>query len=175
MNVDSLTNARPFKGLFSYDETDYQSTFIGRDTINYYYSGKMNRCISRTEPDGNFICEDYSVVIDSVLSVKLYDTNEKVLGHSCKILEMEKSNSRVKYYVSKELKIAPGTYKLHKSYNWDVYGEKAGGGLILKLEHRFKSFTMSGIATNVKIINGNYSALKMPDKNMKEFCLSEIK
>lgn len=170
LNKDSLAKTRPNKGFFRYDELNYQSTFSGRDTTNYYYSGKMNRCISRTEPEGDFICEDYSLVTDSVLSVKLYDTNEKVLGYSCKILEMEKSNSRVKYYVSRDLKIAPGTYKLHKSYNWDVYGEKADGGLILKLEHRFRSFTMSGIATNVQIIKDKYSALEMSIKDMEEFC-----
>ena len=105
-----------------------------------------------------------------MLSTKLYDTDEKVLGYSCKILELQKRNSRVKYYVSNDLKIAPATYQRHRSYNWDVYGEKANGGLILKLEHQFKTFTMSGIATSVKIMNENYSALGMSDKELEEFC-----
>jgi hypothetical protein len=172
---DSLTKTRPVKGIFRYDETDYQSTFIGPDTVIYYYSGKTNRCISRTESSGRLICEDYSVVTDSVLSASLYDTDEKVLGYSCKILELEKRNSWVKYYVSRDLKIAPGTYRLHKSYNWDIYGEKAEGGLILKLEHRFKSFTMSGTATSIQIVKDTFSALEMPDKDFDEFCLPEIR
>ncbi len=126
--------------------------------------------MSRTEPGSDFICEDYSVLTDSVLSVKLYGTDEKILGYSCKILEMQKTTSRVKYYVSTDMKIAPATYLRHKSYNWDVYGEKAEGGLILKLEHKFKSFTMSGVATDVKIMKDNFSALKMSGKDMDEFC-----
>jgi len=170
LNVDSLSTVRPSKGFFRYDATDYQSTFIGQDTVNYYYSGKINRCVSRTEPDGDFQCEDYNIITDSVLSTKLYDTDEKVLGYSCKILELQKRNSRVKYFVSNDLKIAPATYQRHRSYNWDVYGEKAEGGLILKLEHQFKSFTMSGVATDVKIIKNNFYALGMSDKDLEEFC-----
>ncbi len=36
LNVDSLTASRPAKGFFRYDTTDYQSTFIGSDTVNYF-------------------------------------------------------------------------------------------------------------------------------------------
>ena len=75
---------------------------------------------------------------------------KKYWVQECRLLEIQKSNSWVKYYVSKEQKIAPATYQHHRSYNWDVYGEKAGGGLILRSEHRFKMFTMMGIATDVK-------------------------
>lgn len=170
LNADSLARVRPAKGSFRYDTINYQSQFIGQDTETYYYSGVRNKCLQETHSLINFLCIDYNGVTDSVLSTSLYDTDEKVLGYSCKILEMQKSNSWVKYYVSNELKIAPATYEKHKSYNWDIYGEKANGGLILKSEHRFKNFVMKGVATNVKAYPGDFSALEMDEKRMDEMC-----
>jgi hypothetical protein len=123
LNIDSLVTARPVKGLFRYDENNYQSRFINADTITYYYSGPMNKCIAGSGNTKNYECEDYSLMTDSILAVKDYATEEKILGYSCRILELQKKNSVVKYFVSTELKIAPSTYRLHKSYNWDVYGE----------------------------------------------------
>jgi hypothetical protein len=175
LNADSLTNTRPVNGFFRYDEKNYQSRFIGKDTETYYYSGIRNKCIAEAGSPVEYDCEDYSVVTDSVLSTKIYNTDEKVLGYSCKILEIQKRNSSVKYYVSTDLRIAPVTYRLHKSYNWDIYGEKAEGGLILKLEHRFKSFTMSGIAKKPEIISENFNALEISDKKFDEFCLGKTK
>jgi hypothetical protein len=110
------------------------------------------------------------VLTDSVSTYKVYDTDEKVLGYSCKILEMQKGNSWVKNYVSNELKMAPATYQKHKSYNWDFYGEKAGGGLILKSEHRFKNFVMKGVVTNIKTHPGDFNALEMDVKQIGEIC-----
>lgn len=170
LNADSLAKGRPSKSVFSYDTTGYQSVFSGRDTMKYYYSGKRNRCVSLNSSGGEMQCEDYSVLTDSVLSVRLYDTDEKILGYACKVLEMQKKNSWVKYYVSKELRIAPATYLLHRSYNWDTYGIQADGGLILKLEHRFRYFTMAGIATTVTQMPGNYQALELPEKEWEKIC-----
>lgn len=170
MNTDSLARVRPAKGTFRYDLYNYQSRFIGQDTLTYYYSGNLNKCVSENNSQRNYTCEDYGVLTDSVSAYKVYDTDEKVLGYSCKILEMQKRNSWVKYYVSSELKIAPATYQKHTSYNWDIYGEKAEGGLILKSEHRFKNFVMKGVVTNIKAHPGDFSALEIDVKQMNEIC-----
>jgi hypothetical protein len=170
LNMDSLSASRPAKSSFRYDTNNYQSQFINKDTVSYYYSGELNKCISETNSQQNYECEDYGAFTDSILSWKLYDTEEKILGYSCNILEMQKVNSWVKYYVSKELTTAPATYRKHKSYNWDIYGEKTEGGLILKSEHRFKKFTMTGIAIEVKNHDGNFKAFDMDKKKMAEIC-----
>jgi hypothetical protein len=170
LNVDSITAIRPAKSFFRYDLQDYQSRFIGRDTVTYYYSGIRNKCISETNTQRNYACEDYSGVTDSVLSWKIYHTKEKVLGYACKILEMQKGSSWVKYHVSTDLLIAPATYHLHKAYNWDMYGTASGGGLILKSEHRFKRFTMHGIATEILKQQRKFRALQTTDGIFEQFC-----
>lgn len=170
LSVDSLAKERPHKGTFRYDLNDYQSRFIGQDTVTYYYSGNLNKCISESNSQRNYACEDYGVLTDSVFMYKLSETDEKILGYSCKILEMQKSNSWVKYYVSNELKIAPATYKKHRSYNWDIYGKKTEGGVILKSEHRFKNFVMKGVVTKIKAHSGDFSALEMGKNKMNEIC-----
>ena len=170
LKVDSLTAARPKKGFFRYDENDYQSRFIGAGTNTYYYSGALNKCVSESGVQKNYMCEDYGATTDSVLTFKLYDTGEKVLGYSCKILEIQKTSSWVKYYVSKEIKMSPVTYRKQRAYNWDFYGEKAEGGVVLKLEHRFKTFTMSGIATGLKEYDTDFKALQMDENKFAEIC-----
>ncbi|MBP6024378.1 hypothetical protein [Ferruginibacter sp.] len=170
LNSDSLKIERPVKGFFKYDQGNYQSSFSGKDTTTYSYSGRLNKCLSQTGNTNHYECEDYDVATDSVLSWKLYATGEKVLGYSCKILEMQKRNSLVKYYVSEELKIAPATYNKHKAYNMDVYGEKTGGGLILKLEHRFKNFTMKGIAVDINKKDSRYQAFQITDSIFLNHC-----
>lgn len=170
LNADSLAKTRPSKSLLRYDTINYQSKFIGADTIVYYYSGRFNKCLSGTERSGNYACEDYGTFTDSVLSYKLIDTDEKILGYSCKILEIQKKNSWLRYYVSNELKIAPATYRQHISYNWDLYGDKANGGLILRSEHRFKYFIMRGIATAVEARFARFKALEIDEKLFSQFC-----
>ena len=170
LNVDSLSKLRPGKSDFRYDFNNYQSRFITQDTETYYYSGKLNKCLSETNNQKNYSCEDYSLVTDSVLSWKIFDTEERVLGQRCRILEMQKGNSWVRYYVSKELKIAPATYQKHQSYNWDIYGENASGGLILKSENRFKLFTMKGTATKIQVQKDNFRALETNDSIFTSIC-----
>lgn len=169
LSADSLAKVRPATSLFRYDTMGYQGMFLGADTITYYYSGRQNKCVSKTGNTNKYECEDYGVTNDSVLSWKIYDTDEKVLGQKCKILEMQKSSSWVKYYVSTETKIAPLTYQYHRAYNWDFYGDKAGGGLILKLEHRFKRFTLHGVATITEARNG-FTALEMNEQAIASVC-----
>lgn len=48
LNADSLKRIKPNKSLFRYDNNDYQSQFIGKDTLTYFYSGKLNKCLSET-------------------------------------------------------------------------------------------------------------------------------
>jgi len=170
LNADSLAKTRPSKSLLSYDTINYQSRFTGVDTSTYYYSGKFNKCLSGTGHLGKYECEDYGTFTDSVISYKLLDTDEKILGYGCKILEIQKKNSWLRYYVSNELKIAPATYRQHVSYNWDVYGDKANGGLILRSEHRFKYFTMKGIATAIELRAADFKALEIDEKLFSQFC-----
>ena len=170
LNVDSVSRIKPSKGFFRYDTANYQSRFTGADTFTYYYSGSLNKCLSQSGSTKKYECEDYSILTDSVLSVKDYATDEVILGHSCRILELQKKNSWVKYYYATDLRIAPATYKNHKAYNWDVYGIKANGGLILKLEPRFNKFVMSGIADSLSIWEGDFKALEIKESLFSEIC-----
>ena len=172
LNIDSLTNARFSKGIFRYDTANYQSHFIGADTATYYYSGKLNKSIYKID-SAKYECEDYGIANDSVLSFRLYDTDEEILGYRCRILELQKKNSWVKYYVSTGHKIAPATYRKHRSYNWDLYGEKANGGLILKMEHRLKIFTLFGVATLLNQETGNFKALEIDESELEQACTSK--
>lgn len=170
LNVDSLTEKRPAKGIFRYDDNNYQSRFINTDTVTYYYSGSLNKCIAETGNTNKYECEDYSLITDSVLAIKDYATGEKILGHPCRFLELQKKSSVVKYYYSTDMKIAPATYKKHKAYNWDVYGTTSSGGLILKLEHQFKLFTMWGIAININDKKESFTALEINDTLFNKLC-----
>lgn len=170
LNTDSLKRLRPANGYFRYDTGNYQSRFTGADTFTYYYSGNLNKCLSEPGSSKKYECEDYSIMSDSVLSVKDYSTKEEILGYPCRILELQKKNSRVKYYYTTDLRVAPLTYKNHKAYNWDVYGTKAGGGLILKMEHRFSKFVMSGLADNLSIKKGDFKALEIEESLFSEIC-----
>ena len=170
LNTDSLTKTRPVKGIFRYDLDNYQSQFLGKDTHTYYYSGNLNKALSFSGNGSDYDCDDYAIATDSVTGWKLYDTDEKILGQNCSVLELQKGNSWVKYFISKEKKIAPATYQKHKAYNWDVYGEKAGGGLILKMEHRFKYFSMKGTATMINDVPGDFKALQLDERKFLEIC-----
>lgn len=170
LNADSIAKTRPAKGILRYDTLNYQSVFINTDTQVYFYSGIYNKVLFKTGDKGNYECEDYGVFTDSVLSFKLYDTNEKVLGYSCKILEIQKKNSWLQYYVSNDLRIAPSTYHKHISYNWDFYGEKANGGLILKSEHRLKYFTLESIATSLSRRDDSFKAFEIDNSLFSSHC-----
>jgi hypothetical protein len=169
LNVDSLAKIRPFKGILRYDTLNYQGKFISSDTNTNYYSGLLNKNLSQTNYSGKYECEDYSIAGDSIISYKIIDTDEKILGYSCRILEIQKKHSWLQYYFSNELQIAPATYQRHAAYNWDFYGEKANGGLILKSEHRLKYFTLKGIATSLSR-DDNFKALEIDEQLFSNFC-----
>ena len=170
LNADSISSLKPSRGFFRYDTANYQSRFIGADTFTYYYSGSLNKCLSESGSSKKYECEDYSIITDSVLSVKDYATDEVILGHPCRILELQKKNSWVKYYYATDIRIAPATYKNHKAYNWDIYGMKAEGGLILKMEHRFNKFVMSGVINDLSIKKDDFGALEIDKSLFSEIC-----
>lgn len=159
LNADSLSQHKPYKSVFHYDTLNYQSRFIGADTMTYYYSGQSGKCIGQTNSEMKFECEDYRIATDSILSFKVSETNEKIMGHNCSTIEWQGKYFYNIFYVSTDFKIAPGTYRNHHSYNWKFYGDKTGGGLILKSEHRFKNYTMKGIAVNIKEETKDFKAL----------------
>ncbi|MGQ0738358.1 MAG: hypothetical protein ACT4OJ_04795 [Bacteroidota bacterium] len=90
LNIDSISALRHRKAYFRYDENNYVSQFIHPDTTTYYYSGTLNKCISETNSLKNYECEDYSLITDPVLSFRIYDSDEKILGHTCRVLEIQK-------------------------------------------------------------------------------------
>jgi hypothetical protein len=172
LDVDSLAAFRAAKGVIRYDRINYQSRFTGKDTLTCYYAASINKCLMQMGISANYDCEDYGVSNDSVLSSRVYPAAGKILEQECDIVELLKKNSLVRYHVSREIKIAPATYKDHKAYNWDVYGEKGKGGLILKTEHVFKHFTLKGIATGIKHGTAGFAALEMEEKKLDSICRS---
>lgn len=170
LNSDSLTKNKPFKSEFRFDSLNYQSRFFGIDTMTYYYSGKLGKCISQINDNKIFECDDYRIQTDTIITFKVYETDEIIMGHKCRIIEWQGKYFYNIFYVSTDLKIAPGAYKDHLSYNWKFYGEKTGGGLILKSEHRFKNYIMKGIAVNIKEEDDDFKALIVDNKNFEIHC-----
>ena len=170
LNDDSLSQIKPSKSIFRFDILNYQSQFFEKDTFTYYYSSLLNKAATKTNSQMADSCEDYSLPTDSIHSFKIYNTDEKVLGYACRILEFESDIFHTRYWVSSDLRITPATYKNHKAYNWSFYGEHTNGGLILKLEHQFKSYTMKGIATAVSPGDKNFKALEMNEELIKQIC-----
>jgi len=194
LNVDSLTKYKPYKSEFRFDTINYQSRFFGIDTMTYYYSGQLKKCISQTNSDKNVACEDYSIATDSIIFFKItetsneimghpfriierqgkyfyiYEKTERIMGHHCRIIEWQGKYFYNIYYVSTDLKIAPYTYKDHLAYNWKFYGEKTGGGLILKSEHRFKNFTMRSNVVNIKEEGNDFKSFMIGNDQFDIYC-----
>lgn len=150
LDVDSLSKHTPHKSEFRYDNINYQSRFFAIDTTTYYYHGESGKCLSHIHAENRFECEDYRLPTDTVISYKEYKTDEKILGQPCKVIEWQGKYFYNILYVSTDVKISPATYRNHLAYNWKFYGEKADGGLILRSEHRFKNYTMKGMAVKMK-------------------------
>ena len=170
LNADSLNSHRIHSSVFKYDQNDYQSTFIDKDSTTYYYVSAINKCLMAINSQLQNTCEDYSKATDSILDFKVYDTNEKILGQNCRILEFQGLYFWNRFYVSKDIQISPNIYKNHKAYNWQFYGNQAAGGLILKLEHRFKNFTMHGEAVSISEMDLNQKALDISAEAVLSIC-----
>ena len=104
-------------------------------------------------------------------NIVLYNTTEVILGHACRVYELEGKYFRTRYYVSKELRIAPATYRKHLAYNWSAYGEHTDGALILGLEHEFKQFRMKGVAVSIDEFSMGDKALEISEQLIREHCL----
>lgn len=172
LNYDSLIESKPTSSIFRFDTANYQSQFIGKDTTTYYYSSHLNKAVSKTNNKMENGCDDYSLPTDSIHSYRIYDTDEKILGYPCRILEFKSNVFNTKYYVSKDLILSPLTYKKHKAYNWSFYGEQANGGLILRLEHQFKNYSMTGNAVIIKEYALSFKALEIAKKDFNKICES---
>ncbi|MCB9305676.1 MAG: hypothetical protein H6565_03675 [Lewinellaceae bacterium] len=170
IDADSLARTKPGKSIFRYDLSNYRSCFMGPDTVTYYYDGERNRCLAQSGQQPLFECEDYGVLTDSVGSWRLLDSDEKILGHRVSILEIQSKYFFTRYYISQDAKISPATWDKHLAYNWAFYGDKTDGGLILKLEHRFKQYTMRGIATRITKAGEGFDALGLPEGSFEQWC-----
>lgn len=170
LDVDSLSKIKPYKSIFRFDKLNYQSTFFEKDTLTYFYLSQINKAISKTNSKINERCEDYGLPTDSILAYKLYNTDEKIVGYNCLILEFESNNFHTRYWVNNDLRITPATYKQHTAFNWRFYGEKTNGALILKTEHRFKNYTMVGTAVAIIPQNKNFTALEIDEHLIKQIC-----
>ncbi len=170
INADSLAKTRSRSSIFRFDGFNYQSCFIGKDTATYFYDGSSGRCLSRSGKLGKFECEDYSIATDSVLSWRIVETEEKVLGQSVCILEIQGRYFFTRYFVSREMKMSPFVWQKHLAYNWSFYGDKAEGGLILKLEHHFKNYTMFGVAKPPVAGGPGFKALELEAGTFEKNC-----
>ena len=169
-NLGYIISIRPKTGVFKYDLAHYQSNFYGADTMMYYYSAAANRAAHSKNGAFEVHCQDYSQNPDPLVSYKVYETDEKILGQSCKVIEFQSRSSLNKYWVSKEQFLAPATYKDHLAYNWAFYGQQARGGIILKLEHQFQEFTMKGIATKLVPYKNGERAWDISEKAFRLAC-----
>lgn len=170
LDLDSLMELKPSKGIFRYDLANYQSKFFAKDTTSYFYLSETNSAISQTNNVFDQSCQDYGIPTDSIIYFNIYETNEEVLKQACKVVEYKSKSMWNQYMVSKEMKISPKTYKNHVADNWQFYGEEAAGGLILRLEHRYPSYTMKGIATRIKIFYNSETALEISAEKIKNLC-----
>lgn len=170
LDLDSLTEIKPSKAVFRYDLFNYQSKYFAKDTTSYFYLSETNSAVSQTNNVFDQSCQDYSIPTDSIIYFNIYETNEEVLKQACKVVEYKSKSMWNQYMVSKEMKISPQTYKNHVAYNWQFYGVEAAGGLILRLEHRFPSYTMKGIATRIKIFYNSETALEISTEKIKNLC-----
>ena len=171
LDVDSLNENKPHTGVFRYDLDNYKSTFFSQiDTLSYYYLSETNSALAQDNAQIVRECENYGIPTDSIIYFNVYETNEEVMRHSCKVIEYKSKQLWNQYFVSKEIKVSPNTYKDHFAYNMEFYGRESDGGLILKLEHRFKKYTMKGIATRIRIFYKSESALELSAEKIKKLC-----
>ena len=169
LDIDSISNLKPRIGIFRYDLENYQSQFIGPDTTTYYYVGRVHK-VAYMDKNGNYECEDYGFPTDSIITFKKYETDIKILGQPIKVLEFQSKLFWTRYYVSKDLKISPKTYKDHIAYNMSFYGHQTDGGLILRVVHKFKNYTMIGEVISLEPFEDEFSALQLANYPL---CLKE--
>lgn len=172
INLDSTNQSRPVKGVFKYDSKNYLSQFINTsdDTTSYYYLSDQNVAVSKSPGLSPWKCTSYGIATDSVLSYRYYDTHLVIEGQKCKILEFTSRYGTNKYFVSQEMFLHPSLYKNHVAYNWKFYGDITNGGIILRLEHQFPGYTMTGTTNKLIQYSSNDIAFNIPENRLLEYC-----
>ena len=153
-----------------FKDSKYKSIFESKNKMEIYiYDNESGIAYDLTDKD-SIGCEDYKMNNDSIYSYEIIETDEKVLGHEVKILEFKSKYATNKFFFSKNYKVAPHNYDKHLAYNWKFYMEKADGGVILKVEHVFKKFTMKGVATQFEVQEINPKLFEIDKNKLKMAC-----
>ncbi len=171
LNVDTLKAQRPYKGMMIYKDSMYKSVFVANHKTETYIYNNAEGIAYDLSAEDSIDCEDYKIQKDSILRYEILETDEKILGHEVKILEFDSKYATQRFYFSTKFKAAPHNYDKHLAYNWKFYKEKAKGGVILKVEHIFKNFTMFGIATNVEVKEIDNHEFEFQKRKLKATCL----
>ena len=170
MNIDSLKAQRPSKGKMIYKDSMYKSMFFGKDTAIYIYDNNSGISYNFSEKNDSIDCEGYKTNSDTVSRFEIMETNEKILGQKVKILEFDSKYATNRFFYSLTHKVAPFNYDKHLAYNWKFYKEKTNGGVLLKVEHIFKKFTMIGIATKIEAKTVSESEFVIDKTKLKNTC-----
>jgi hypothetical protein len=107
---------------------------------------------------------------DAILNWKIIDTDEKILGEAVKILEFSTSNIVNRYHYSLKHKVAPFNYDKQLAYSWKFHKELTGGGVLLKVEHIFKKFSITGVATKIETRNVADEEFEIDENRLKRHC-----
>ena len=150
LNIDTLRTQHPSSGMMIYKDSMYKSVFVANHKTETYIYNNAEGIAYDLSAEDSIDCEDYKIQKDSVLRYDIHETDEKILGHEVKILEFDTKYATQRFYFSTKFKVAPYNYDKHLAYNWKFYKEKANGGVLLKVEHIFKKFTMISIATKIE-------------------------
>jgi hypothetical protein len=173
INIDSLKTNRPSSGQMVYKDSLYKSVFIGfigKNTESYIYDNHTGIAFHLSISSDSIDCEDYTAQNDTVFSYQIIETGEKILGEEVNILEFVSKYATQRFYYSLKHKVAPFNYDKHLAYNWNFYKEKTNGGVLLKVEHIFKKFTMIGIATKIEAKEISIKEFRFDLNKLKAAC-----
>lgn len=165
LNVDTLKKHRPSLSLFYYKDSLYLSSFIGQSTDMYIVNGKTGVAYYLSGENDTIVCEDYTKQTHQIKNYNLLPSEETVLGYDTRILEIEMEDATTRFWVSTDLKVNPQNFKNHIAYNWFFYLQKADGGIILKMEHEYPTFTMKGLATQIQSMEVPDSKFHLPENS----------
>lgn len=171
LNLDTLKAQRPTSGLMVYRDSMYKSVFIGKNTESYVYDNHTGVAFHLTVNSDSIDCEDYTTAGDTVLNWEVKNTDETILGEPVGILEFSTPNATHRFYYSLQHKTAPYNSDKHAAHNWKFYKEKAGGGVLLKTEHIFKDFTMTGIARRIDVREVAAEEFEIDKSKLVDECL----
>jgi len=153
LNQDSLNQGKDNEGIYFWKKGSYKGSLTGGDGNLFIYNSWDNRCYysNNSNLQGYFYCMDYRQSTDTLLSVEIINTNEKILGEVCDLLIIKTPQYTSKYYFSKRYRVDPSYYKEHKAYLWDILMEKTNGGAILKSITEYKDYKFEATATKIEL------------------------